>query len=626
MHRDRATLARWYNPLVVSADRGERDRWGIRMVERRYMSHSGLASAGGVPARGSGPGRIEIDHFMRAYHTTLQSSGEVQLRALTEPYLAMNSALHVGARDPYPDLSAITYSTLRLPAQIVGVRLVLLGQTESTFARHGYPNVLDWQRVTAPGRRRLMLYDGQETLAVFIASPSDIDDLIPMLLAYEIEWNKLSRLLNSTAIARQALADAPDEGTPSADLVATVQTALGLDPSGWSRLRLLWDGKGLAQLKRIAQAKKHFAIRVLGGSTSDYEQVTGQWWHHIRDATLEAGGPDIEMHDGPFYFVSSNTHSLVNLLSGYAAEHEAALIEFIEQRRESEPTLWEEYEAIRAQAVPSSWENFLYYVTKKYLQSAGRDDLRAERTQLERSVGITHVTSRDLLDIHAQVIELAKLDPARLDPRLRLPGLERLRESRAILLNIDYPLGWTAYQVTRALARHTRGLSGMYVMGKAATFNGRVGDVMIADHFYDEHSGNTFLIDNCFIAQDVEPYLVYGSVLDHQRAVATYGTFLQSEGYMDLLYRDGYTVLEAEAGPYLDAVYEDTFPTRYPINEVVNLYDAPYETGFIHYASDTPYSKGQNLGAKNLSYAGMDPTYASTLAIARRILARELAE
>ena len=33
-----------------------------------------------------------------------------------------------------------------------------------------------------------------------------------------------------------------------------------------------------------------------------------------------------------------------------------------------------------------------------------------------------------------------------------------------------------------------------------------------------------------------------------------------------------------------------------------------------------------SAGAFDLSYAGMDPTYASTLAIARRILARELAE
>jgi hypothetical protein len=275
--------------------------------------------------------------------------------------------------------------------------------------------------------------------------------------------------------------------------------------------------------------------------------------------------------------------------------------------------------------VPSSWENFLYYVAKKYLHGPGREALRAERTRLERAVGITHVTSRHLLDIHAQVIEVRKLDPARLDPRLRLPGLERLRESNALILNIDYPLGWAAYQALRAISRHANDLRGVYVMGKAATLNGRIGDVMIADHFYDEHSGNTYLVNNCFIAQDVEPYLIYGSVLDHQRAVAAYGTFLQSEGYMDLLYRDGFTILEAETGPYLDALYEDTFPTRYPTNEVVNLYGAPYEAGLIHYASDTPYSKGQNLGAKNLSYIGMDPTYASTLAIARRILTRELA-
>ncbi|MGN6360906.1 MAG: hypothetical protein ACTHNK_11020, partial [Thermomicrobiales bacterium] len=65
------------------------------MVERRYMSHSGLISAGP-----QGPGRAEIDQFMRSYQTILQSSGEVQLRALIEPYLAMNSALHVGAREP----------------------------------------------------------------------------------------------------------------------------------------------------------------------------------------------------------------------------------------------------------------------------------------------------------------------------------------------------------------------------------------------------------------------------------------------------------------------------------------------------------------------------------------------
>lgn len=535
----------------------------------------------------------------------------------------MESALHVGAREPQPDLSAITYSTLRLPTQIAGVRLILLGQSEAVFDRAGYRGVLNWHRVSAPGRRRLMLYDGAETLAVMIASPSDIDDLIPMLIAYEIEWNKIHRRLAAAPGLREALLGNSDGEPPAPDLIAATRAALDFDEGDWARFRLLWDGHGLAQLARIAANKKHFAIRVLGGSATDYDKVTGQWWHHLRDATLDAGGPDLEMYPGPLYFVSSNTHSLVNLFSGYAMEHEEELVEFV---REGHPDLMAEYRSIQAQEVPSSRENFLYYVAKKYLQGPGREDLRARRTQIERSVGITHVTSRHLLDIHAQVIELSKLDPERLDPRLRaLPGLERLRASRAVLLNIDYPLGWAAYQILRAVSRHLTDLRGLYVMGKAATFNGRIGDVMIANHFFDEHSGNTYLIRNQFIAQDVEPYLVYGSVLDHQRAVATYGTFLQSEGYMDRLYGDGYTILEAEAGPYLDAVYEDTYPTRYPADQLVNLYEAPYEIGFIHYASDTPYSKGQNLGSKNLSYIGMDPTYASTIAIARRILVRELA-
>jgi hypothetical protein len=94
---------------------------------------------------------------------------------------------------------------------------------------------------------------------------------------------------------------------------------------------------------------------------------------------------------------------------------------------------------------------------------------------------------------------------------------------------------------------------------------------------------------------------------------------------MDVFYREGYTVIEMEAGPYLSAVYEATRPKRHPQNEIVNLYAAPFDVGFLHYASDTPFTKGHNLGASNLSYAGIDPTYASTVAIMQRILQRDMA-
>ena len=66
-------------------------------------------------------------------------------------------------------------------------------------------------------------------------------------------------------------------------------------------------------------------------------------------------------------------------------------------------------------------------------------------------------------------------------------------------------------------------------------------------------------------------------------------------------------------------------PQRAPHGEMVNLVGAPVDVGFVHYASDTPYTKGQTLGERNLSYFGMDTTTAAALAIARRILDMEVA-
>jgi hypothetical protein len=45
----------------------------------------------------------------------------------------------------------------------------------------------------------------------------------------------------------------------------------------------------------------------------------------------------------------------------------------------------------------------------------------------------------------------------------------------------------------------------------------------------------------------------------------------------------------------------------------------------LHYASDTPYSRRQELLSKSLSYFGVDSTYACAIAIVRRIFEREIA-
>jgi hypothetical protein len=357
---------------------------------------------------------------------------------------------------------------------------------------------------------------------------------------------------------------------------------------------------------------------MLGGSWNDYERAVERWMEFVVDTVP----PDLTRR--PVYFVSSNMHSLPNLLSGSALARRAEIIDYV-QGSDSE-LLRAEYEGITSDRIRSSLENFLYYAAKKYLSDPKNAGAAAVFSAEEQAAGITTLRVPFGPDVDAQVIELSKLRPDRLDGRLAdLPDLDRLAGSDAVIVNIDYPLGQTGYFLQRALARKVGALLGLYVMGKGATLTGRVGDILLCNIVVDERTATTYLLHNCFNAEDVEHYLVYGTALDNQRAASSRGTFLQNWGYLDSLHRAGNNLVEMEAGPYLEAFTELVLPQRAPHGEMVNLVGAPVDLGFVHYASDTPYTKGQTLGERNLSYFGMDSTYAAALAIARRILNMEVA-
>jgi hypothetical protein len=501
-----------------------------------------------------------------------------------------------------------------LPECIQRVRLVLLGQSDEVFEKAGFTDLESWQEVSAAGRRRKMFFDRRDTLAAFIASASDIDDLIPILTAYEIEWNKIHDLLRHGGGVSQLIAS----GTLDAATRKVLARTLRINPTDLETLENIWGGRLVANLKAIGAAPKQFGLRLLAGSLLDYHKATQSWWRNV----AQAAGPILEGR--PVYFVSSNMHSLANLVSGHALVYEKELIDYIEDSRHED--LLDEYNGIRAASVRSSKENFLYYVWKKYSSDPENSEAVAIKNRAEANVGITTIPSVRYLDVGVQIFELNKIVPDRLDPRLDRENLGRLRKSNAVILNLDYPLGLAAYQILSEIAQNVDELKGFYLMGKAATLNGRIGDVIIPNVVYDEHSQNTYLFNNCFGARNVEPYLVYGSVLDNQKAITVKGTFLQNRKFMELFYHEGYTDIEMEAGPYLSALYEMIYPKRYPVNEIVRLYQTDFDIGLMHYASDTPYSKGKNLGAVHQSYFGMDPAYATALAILQRILGIETAE
>jgi hypothetical protein len=558
----------------------------------------------------------EVELYERTYTTLLRSSGETGLRVLEPSHRAMRSSLHSLADSEELDLGAFLYAVSRLPEAIAGARRVVMGQSVEALAAGGL-DVGEWSEAEAPARRRRWYIGEHGTLAVLLASASDVDDLVPTLVAYQIEWNKIHLRLRGAA---SELGDGP---TP-----ADCARLLGGGADDWERLREAWGEAFPERLGLMREDHLSLRVRMLGGTNVGYARMTRRWWAPVQaeldrgerasaaTGLLASGGGE-----SPLYFVSSNTHSLINIATGVAREREDELVQFV-QTLPAGDILREELTAFREGRSDGSWENFLYFVARQYFSTRGEKGL-AEQRAAEAEYGVKHLRSTTALRVPAQIIPLQSLSAASLDPRIGEVDSGALAASRARIVNIDYPLGVAAYNILREVAVDSASLRGVYVLGKAATLNADVGDVLISSVVHDEHSRCTYWLDNVFSVDDLAGDLRFGNGLDNQRAVTVKSTFLQNRAYLDFYYREAFTVVEMEAGPFCNAVYEIADADRFPVGEAVNFAKLPIDLGIIHYASDTPYTQARTLGARGLSYFGMDSTYASSLAILRRILRLE---
>lgn len=535
----------------------------------------------------------EIELHIRKYRSLLKSAGELKISQLIDSHRSVRSILHEKAETADIDIAAATYVLLRLPSCMSVIKTVILGQSYDVFEKGGYGNIKNWTEVEAPGRRRKMFFDGKSTLAVYIASVTDVDDMITLLTAFQIEWNKFHRALEN-----------------SENIEEETEKIISAEDIG--RIKKIWGKEYSKFLSAIKSRTIDIGVKLLSGSYVEYAKATRHWWHDvIRRLPLE-------LKDRPVYFVSSNTHSLVNLLSRFSLGNEKVLIDFLYKSRNSDLIrLWEE---IGRGDFLANRENFLYYIAKKYART---DSLFVKaKTEKEQKLGIHHIPASHFLDIDVQVIEIAKLANSQLNPALKAQS-DKLKKSRAIIINVDYPLGWAAYQVLTEIGQNVANVRGIYIMGKAATLNGNIGDILIPTTVFDQHTHNIYVFQNALSSADFTGIFKTGMVLDNQKTVSAKGTFLENEKLIKHWYREGYTTIEMEAGPFLNAVYEFVYYDRYEENQFINLTNTPFEIGIAHYASDTPYSKAKNLGVRNLSYEGVEPTYAISLAILKKIISRE---
>jgi len=542
-----------------------------------------------------------IDLHLRTYRSALKSNLEIALHSLTSSYLKINSILHPFAADPtHLDPSALIYSLLRLPRDIDRSKTVILGQNPEVFLNRGFPDVTKWKKSAATARRRTCYFDLKTgLLASFISSISDIDDVINLLLAYQIEWNKFHQIATSAypkySEFKAAFIDNehPDEGLK----------LLQISPTDWQNIKTALGKNWRLRLKRIYHYSQNLRVRLLASSWIDYTKTTQLWWKNTATSSL----PKFDLSHQKIYFVSSNPHSLLNLITGFALSSEKTLLKFSPR----------DY----SELAPYIHKNdYLYYLSKFFKNDK---KYQSDWQKLQNRLNILTLSSPSYLNLTTQIFPVSSFArhsfSGGVDPRLKISRPSKIANSNALIFNIDYPLGFTAYHILSEILENVSSLGGVYILGKAAVLNSEIGDLQIPRLTFDEHTQNSYVYKNCF--NTFFPYTnTQGSILTQQKSVTVLGTFLENEALLKKYSENNLTIIEMETGPYLSAITEATHDLQTPRNTMVDLNSAPFDIGIINYTSDTPYSKAKNLAAGSLNLAGVEPVYLGSLAILQRII------
>ncbi len=546
-----------------------------------------------------------LDAYLQAYGGHLHLHNAFNVSDLESHHSGIFSSLHRRAHLKELDVSAFLYAALRLPDCVSRVERILIGPSETVFAASGYPNVADWPQVQSRARRRRYHFDGAKNLAVFVTSVTDVDDIIPSLCAFQIEWNKMHSLLH-----RSPLGPALASGQMAATAVGPeLQRILGLNHADWDMVHRVWAQNNTSKFVELAQSPLSLRIERLPLHRRMFEEAAGEWW----DIVSKRFSLDSDLCR-PLYLVSSNTHGLANLVSGYATAHEQALTDFL--RDQNPDGLWETW--LDSTRDPDSHKaNLLCYALRHYLHV--HPEALAEKTAWEERSGLVRCLPTQYPHLEAQQIQLHQLNPSLLDSRL--VWTSAIGQSRALILNLDYPLGLAAaHLLTQALQRFPQ-LRGVFILGKSAATMGRLGDILVPSQVYDSHTRTRYQFRNVLNIRRLTPYLTRIAAFDDQKSVTVRGTFLHGRDTSASLIHDDFTGMEMEAGPYLNALYRHFNHQEPAPNETLTLTFPPtFHLGLLHYTSDTPYNIRPSLLSTRLGLSGLEATYASVLSIFQYIL------
>jgi len=309
-------------------------------------------------------------------------------------------------------------------------------------------------------------------------------------------------------------------------------------------------------------------------------QQYGEKWA----ADIKAKLAELKLAERPLHIISSNLHSVVNLLYGYGTSCNLSNV----QSEEAGESLY----------------GFIQCIREK----------KDEILSFARANGFYELADRSGSNIDVQIIDTACLESVPFHPDIKInrPGAQGQKPA---ILVMDYAFGTQAFEAMDCLLKpfsenreSPLNVKSISVMGKAGILSGKKGDIMLATAHVIEGSTDNYMVENDLKREDFDPDIdVYTGPM-----ITVVGTSLQNRELLRRFQNTWDTVgLEMEGGHYQRAIGAAII-RRHILKDV--------KVRYAYYASDNPLASGQTLAAGEMGAEGIRPTYMVTKVILEKIL------
>jgi len=531
--------------------------------------------------------RRAIINFCTLARASIISESTI-LGSFYEPYERMQPCLHRKfSEEKVIDLTAFSYALQRLPEEIAKVKEVYIKNNPEDLSCVPGIKLLECKA----RRRTTYCIDDDYIQMIAREGETDVFDIITSLIMYSREATKIKKILFGTSLLNE-ISEYKElkESEAKNKVISKLADRFSLKYEELKCVDKALDYKLFNIISNIMEQTPenmiiHFDHEF---SVTDASKKAELWIEKVQKE-LESFG------EKPIHLISSNTHGVVNCLTGFARDNYNQIIKLGKRQR------------LKLQG--TKYLNQLYCLAQEL--SKIHEGLLEEKKTYEKELGIKFIKDDFNTGIDVQIIDLGRLDFKKMDPRIKVRKLHR---KQPIILNIDYAFGKEGKYIMDELCENFgKRIKSISITGKAGIVCGNKYDIMLPTSVIPQIEGGIYHFPgqkNHLKVKHLEGLLEKEKVYTGGPMLTVPGTAIQNDLVMyDYMVRYGILGLEMEAAPYFDAIEK-------ACERGILRKDIMLNVGY--WGSDNPLNPSESLAESHMD-KGFNPTYALIIAMLNNV-------